>query len=282
MARPAGYALTLLVPGPWPREQAPSIAGFTAEWIPNDGRFVGALRFGAFPAERLSEIAACPGALLVEGRVDPCENPASLAELGRALSEAGALAVRVEQSKAAWAASDWADLAALDLFRALVVLLVGHDGAADGQVADPDGAPLVEAFCRYQLDDDPVLLTGQTFRTEADGPRHVLERWPDPRYPEGHACWNPFGVWHLLRGSDRQPAAPRHFIPSLAAQLLAAERKAGRPLTRAEVEALRDRAPSIVMEPRDARAMERVRGYADVDPGAVWEHWQVLRATLRK
>jgi hypothetical protein len=61
----------------------------------------------------------------------------------------------------------------------------------------------------------------------------------------------------------------------------AAEHQAGRARERSEVEALRDRAICITMEPADARAMERTRGYADVDPELVWEHWEVLRNGMR-
>ncbi|MBS2032016.1 MAG: hypothetical protein JST54_29225 [Deltaproteobacteria bacterium] len=68
------------------------------------------------------------------------------------------------------------------------------------------------------------------------------------------------------------------FVPSLAATLGAVETKNGRPLTREELEKLRDKSPCIAMKPRDAQEMERARGYADLDPELAWEQWQAYRA----
>lgn len=36
-------------------------------------------------------------------------------------------------------------------------------------------------------------------------------------------------------------------------------------------------APSIVMEHRDAQALERSRGYAGIDLERAWEQWQMFR-----
>jgi len=40
------------------------------------------------------------------------------------------------------------------------------------------------------------------------------------------------------------------------------------------------KAAVIAMKPRDARAMELQRGYADLDPELAWEQWQVARVGL--
>jgi hypothetical protein len=293
--RPPGFPITLLVPGPWAgADSVPSFEGWSVAWIPNDGHFGQAFRYGAFPKERVPEIEGCAGALLVEGRVDLLSDRAPLTRLAGALVAAGAFGVRVEESKVTYAAADWARLVeAGALFRALVVLLSDQEGVAscgmhvfglpDAEVADPvDGARLVSVLCLYQIAQDPVLLSGHTFQPDEATPRRTLERWPDGRYPESHSCCNPFGVWRMLAQSSRKAEGlVSWFMPSLEAQLLAAENKAGRPLTREEVEAIRDRAPVVAVKPRDARTLERSRGYADLDPDFAYEQLQIVRTRGR-
>ncbi len=292
-ARAPGYPITLLVPGPWSGPAAmPVLPGWSVEWIPNDGGIADAFGLGAFPGDQLPPIAQCPGALVVEGRADPLADHVPLATLGSALLRAGALAIRMEQSQAAWPAADWVELiAAAELFGALVVLLQGQEGVSsrgmhlfglpDAAAVGTDAASLVSALCRYQLDEDPLLLPGHTFCPTADSRRRTLERWPDARVSADHPCWNPFGVWRLLEhSSSRAARLAHHFMPSLVAQLRAAEGRAGRRLNREEVETLRDQAPCVAVEPRDARALERTRGYADLDPELAWEQWSLLRTCL--
>ena len=113
-------------------------------------------------------------------------------------------------------------------------------GLPDAQVeAAPDQAGrLLGAFNVYQLAEDPVLATGDTFTPDVDTPRRRLERWPDDGYPPDDACHNPFGVWRL--GPEGDGGDPRSelrpvFIPALVAVLTAAEEQAGRHLDREEV-----------------------------------------------
>jgi hypothetical protein len=70
-------------------------------------------------------------------------------------------------------------------------------------------------------------------------------------------------------------------MPSLVSVLLAAEREASRPLTRAEVESIRDEAACTAMPHDVARTLELSRGYADIDPELAWDQWQVIRTALR-
>jgi hypothetical protein len=66
------------------------------------------------------------------------------------------------------------------------------------------------------------------------------------------------------------------FIPSLAALLTRAEQLKGKPLTKREVEAIRDQA-NVVATPRDvAEDLAKTRGYDDVDPENVWNEWRKL------
>lgn len=108
----------------------------------------------------------------------------------------------------------------------------------------------------------------------------MLERWPDVAYPASSLNHNPYGVWRLSEpGAAAWPSpelAPV-FIPSLAALLMAAEDAAGRALTKAEVEAARDRAVCMTMKRRDAKRFERERGYADLVPELAWEQWRAMR-----
>jgi hypothetical protein len=69
-------------------------------------------------------------------------------------------------------------------------------------------------------------------------------------------------------------------VPALTVQLLAAERSEGRPLSQREVEALTSNATAIAMAPPEALALERSRGYADIEPELAWEQWQIVRSGL--
>lgn len=292
-----GRPVTLFVPGPWADATAVQRAlasdRWTVEWIENDGHFGEAFRFARLSPEQVAAVDRSRGAVVIEGRLELPREGAAFAEAGRALAAVGALGIRVEQSKAAWAASAWAEqVEAGELFTTLVVTLLGVEsvetcgmhlfGLPDARVEGRDsrvGQRIVHVFCNYQLDEDPLLLTGHTFRPDEDTPRRVLERWPDDRYPASHPCHNPFGLFRL--GSAQRSAPTRlavTFMPALVAILLAAEQKAGRALTQSEVEALRDAASCVTMDHRDARALERTRGYADLDPELVWQQWQLVRA----
>ncbi|HEU5076871.1 MAG TPA: hypothetical protein VFU02_21925, partial [Polyangiaceae bacterium] len=95
--------------------------------------------------------------------------------------------------------------------------------------------------------------------------------------------YNPFGIWRL-----QEPAAARiapvklvpTIMPSLVALLRATERSQGRPLTQHEVERLVSNSTAIAMEPKDVRALERSRGYADIEPELAWQQWQIVRNAL--
>jgi hypothetical protein len=147
-------------------------------------------------------------------------------------------------------------------------------------------APPLEAnrflgeFNVYQLAEDPVLVSGDTFRPDLDTPRRRFERWPDDGYPPGHACHNPFGVWRL--GAEGGEADSRSdlrpvFIPALVALLTAAEAEAGRHLRRDEVERVTSEGTCMMMTHAHAQQLERSRGYADLEPELAWRQWQVLR-----
>lgn len=271
-----------------------------AEWIENDGRFGQAFSMGpASPAE-VRAIDAAPGALLLTLPVDLHRERAAIAALGRALGACGALAVRIEESKVGLPVERWVTLIdgadPWSLYRAAVMVLAG-DGVAqtcgmhvfslpDARVAldgglDAAGAnALLGTFNVYQLAEDPLLLTGHTFAPDAATPRRALQRWPDARYARGHVCHNPFGVWRLgpPGSAGEAPSDPAPVImPALVVLLAGLERKAGRPLTRGEAEEAVRSAPAIAMDHRDARELERRRGYADIDPERAWEQWQIAR-----
>lgn len=271
-----------------------------AEWIENDGRFGEAFSFGTVDAKGVAAIDAVPGALVVSAQVDLREGRTRLVALVERLRAAGAIAVRLEQSKAGWEVDRWLELFGGDdpwgWHRGAVVYLSG-DGALQScgmhafSLPDvrvevkrrADAAALQElasVLNVYQLAEEPDLRSGQTFAPDADSPRRVVERWPDREYPEDHACHNPYGVWRLGSPGGKARSTPRLvpvFVPALRVVLGALEQQKGRPLTRAEVEEARDAAPCITMEPADARRMERSRGHADLDPELAWEQWKLVR-----
>ena len=66
-------------------------------------------------------------------------------------------------------------------------------------------------------------------------------------------------------------------IPPLVDVLSIKEREKGAPLTEAEVLDIRDKAVCVALPASERAAMDKARGYADLDPDNVWEHWQEVR-----
>ncbi|MBU2662531.1 DUF4261 domain-containing protein [Actinoplanes bogorensis] len=266
------------------------------EWVGNDGSFGAAFGHGTMTPEEQRAVAGAGSALVVDLPVYLGEAAGEVATLIAALGDAGALGVRLEQSKLGWPIARWVEaLAGGDpwlLYRCAVVML--EDGGVsrscgmhafgfpDAAVEAPPAVAneLLGVLNVYQLAEDPTLVSGDTFQPDQETPRRRLERWPDDGYPAGHACHNPFGVWRL--GAEGTTADSRSelrpvFIPPLVALLTAAEQKADRTLTRDEVERLTNEGTCMMMTHDDAKSLERGRGYADLEPELVWSQWQVLR-----
>lgn len=271
------------------------------EFVKNDGAFGQAFSFGTVEADQLAEIAAAPGALVLSLPIELHHGRKLISKLAKALEACGALAIRIEQSKLGFAIERWREL--MDsadpraLYQLAVVMLSGRKNVttcgmhvfslpdAQMDLDDETDAAAANDFLGslnvYQFVEDPLLLTGHRFAPDPETPQRALERWPDAAYPADHLCHNPFGVWRV-----GAPNSPPHgpdslayvFMPSLAAVLTAAEKKAGKKLTRKQVETIRDASSCVAMEHRDAQRMERSRGYADLEPSLAWEQWQVLRS----
>lgn len=67
-------------------------------------------------------------------------------------------------------------------------------------------------------------------------------------------------------------------VPALVTVLLNKENEKGEPLSEQEVLSIRDNAACIMMPVSVIAKMEESRGYPDVDPEYVWEHWQQARS----
>jgi hypothetical protein len=67
-------------------------------------------------------------------------------------------------------------------------------------------------------------------------------------------------------------------IPPLVDLLRAHQTRKGEPLTRSEVERIRDGAIAMMMSVAHARLMEKSRGYPDLDPANAWDEWQAVLA----
>lgn len=289
--------MTLLVPGG--RELQASDDG---AWLenPHDGSFGQSFSFGTVERSLVAQIDRAPGALLVKLPADLREGRAQVLGTLERLRRCGALAVRLEQSKLGWAIDHWLEVLESGeptaLHRTAVTLLVGkcevtscgmhafslpdcRVGLAPGEGPEAAQALLTELDV-YQLAEDPLLRSGQTFALDADAPKRALERWPDDGYPPEHWCHNPYGVWRLSPpGAKGRPQRKLHpeFMPSLVSLLTTLEQQHG-PLTRAQVEAATRGAVCMAVDPRAAQQLERTRGYADLDPELVWDQWSVLRA----
>jgi hypothetical protein len=70
------------------------------------------------------------------------------------------------------------------------------------------------------------------------------------------------------------------FIPPLGNLLLNLERSKGSLLTREEVLQARDKAVCMRMRSSMKAAMDKQRGWRDIDPDRVWQEWQQFRAKI--
>ena len=255
-------------------------------------------RTGRLPSDVVERVGACSHAAVVECGWRFDEEPRRTAALGRALRDAGGVAVRNEASGAA---SEWEPWLArlesgrpFDLF-AIAVLLVGGDGLfftcgmhhfdlADAQISMPTARAAIawlETFCVYQLAEQPALASGHTFAPTAEDDRRELVRWPDHRHEPSDGRHNPFGVWRFGEPGVATVDAPDLLptpMPSLSAVLTASESSQQRPLTKAEVEATVENCACVAMHPGDVAELERSRGYADIEPQLAWEQWQIVRS----
>jgi hypothetical protein len=286
--------LTLFVPGP--RGKTPAVE---SEWVanPGDHSFARAFGFGTVSEDKQRAIDSAPGAWVLSCPFDLREGRKEAAALVEQLAQAGALAVRVEQSKLGWDIERWLELVSSgdgwSLHRAVVVILENeefvqscgmHAFSLPDARTEPGGRDLISTFNTYQIDEEPLLSSGHTFAPDAKTPRRALQRWPDDGYPPSSPCHNPYGIWRMGppggQGRRAQPELRPVFVPSLVAVLAALEQNVGKPLTRVQVEEATSNGVCVAMEQRDAQTLERSRGYADIDPEFAWEQWQLVRAQL--
>lgn len=308
----------LLVPGPWTEAselvQPLVAAGFSAsasgprELASRDVRIEIVsdpdladgfkwMRMGLVPDSLVEAVRGCPSGAVVEVGIQTHEDPAWVASVSRALRDAGGVGVRVEASGAAMTWDTWLELlddGVLGAYRAGVLIAGAEDGALltrgmhqfdlpDVEIhcdTQEEAVEWLDALCCYQLEEAPVLRSGQNFRVEEDAPARSFERWPDHRHAPGDGRHNPFGLWRLLP-VDAEPVQMTGQavipVPPLVTVLKAAEEEAGRPLSREEVEAAVNDCTAMPMEPRDALILERSRGHADIEPMRAWEQWQIVR-----
>lgn len=251
-------------------------------------------RSGAADAELVAAAATCPSAALVEFGAPLHTAGEPLARIVGALRQAGAVGVRVEASGAAMTWASWddamADPTALVGHATLVFNTEGtvfttgmHAFERPDIQVEADDPHLVQVLANYQVVDDPVFATGHTFSIGPDAPRWALERWPDHRHSINDGRYNTYGVWRLVHPENALAAFETvpTIIPSLVAVLTSLEVKNERPLTEAQVRKVVEDAPSIAVEVSAAIAMERARGYVDIEPRLAWEQWQIVRDHYR-
>jgi hypothetical protein len=253
---------------------------------------------GRLSAEAIAQVSAFRNAALIE--VNACLDQATgiCATIGRAMLQANGVLVRMEGSGLASEIQNWIRSMESKETRDLVRTSVVFTGAGDSTfhtvgmnqfdrpdveirgVAEQEALHWLYEFCVYCLDEDPALTSGHTFRPDTDTPRRTIARWPELRHSDQDGRYNKFGVWvaTLAAADSLRPLEPVPVpIPALIAVLLAAERTKGGPLARSEVESVVDAAPSIAMAARDVQALERSRGYVDLEPRLAWEQWRAVR-----
>lgn len=87
-----------------------SLSSAHVTWVPNDGAFARAFGFGTVPDAGLKQIDAAPGAIVLDLPLDLMTGRSRVVEIVRGMRDAGALAVRIEQSKLGWLVDEWIGL----------------------------------------------------------------------------------------------------------------------------------------------------------------------------
>jgi hypothetical protein len=92
-------------------------------------------------------------------------------------------------------------------------------------------------------------------------------------------------MFEMFKKRPAPPSPPEDplclvFIPALVTVLLHSEKTLGRPLTEAEVIAIRDKAVCMAMSASHAAMMEEKRGYPNIVAETVWPEWQSARLQL--
>jgi hypothetical protein len=165
---------------------------------------------GQLSDETLTSIAAHTFTvyLIVDGRSR--DNVALIARAAAAVCATGGLGVKVETAGVAFSAETWSELHPYDPTRLFTVVLSGDEpfscgmrnfGLPDSQVhgvLSQEATELLTVFNRYQVDESPVLVEGQTFSVGVDAPLFRLHREPYPdEYSGDEGFWNPDGLWVL-------------------------------------------------------------------------------------
>jgi hypothetical protein len=135
-----------------------------AEWVENDGSFVHAFGLGTMSVEEQGAVNGAGSALVLDLPVYLSATAGEVATLIAALGDAGALGVRLEQSKLGWPVTHWVQgLESADpwmLYRCAVVVCRRTSGNPDGRTAGrkstrdrPFGIvvsqPVDRATCQY-------------------------------------------------------------------------------------------------------------------------------------
>jgi hypothetical protein len=80
------------------------------EWVENDGGFGAAFSFGTVAPAVVEALDAASGGLVLQWQVDLREGRQEVVAVVERLRDAGALAVRIEQSHLGWDVSRWLEL----------------------------------------------------------------------------------------------------------------------------------------------------------------------------
>lgn len=200
----------------------PSQTGFEFSVDGHDEEMAGAFAAG-FPSQVSEDFIKEIGThksvcfLLSMDEEQSPEAARAIALAAAAVVRAGGIGVKVETAGKAFTGTQWLEHAEPDELDHLYWLMV-LDSISDGpqtyscgmrNLGLPDAivegeefqqaAQLLRSFNRYQLNQGPELLEGQTFSTEEGAPRFRLSHEEDQPYDDDEVYTNPFGMWRLSR-----------------------------------------------------------------------------------
>lgn len=173
---------------------------------------------GNFTKEQLDLISRHTHTIYVIGDGGNIEAANKMLDVGKALLSSGGLAIKIESSGIAHTSDSWINLAKgkelYHTFKAFVTFAgeekyyyscgmhcLGYPDVTllrNGETWS-EAANLMETFLLYNLYENPILKSGETFSIDAKSPYYVLNHKICEHFQENHLFYNPYGIWELKK-----------------------------------------------------------------------------------
>lgn len=177
---------------------------------------------GKLPDECLEQIGQHASVVYLHFPINLQEQRERVSKFTQVVRQAGGIAVKVESAGVAHTWETWETKLGGSLFDlyCCAIVLVGdqqsfyscgmhHFGLPECEVPSyiglASGADLINRFNSWQINDRPIIKSGETFSAAANELPFRLDLKPDSRHAVDDLFHNPHGVWVLTRATSAEP-----------------------------------------------------------------------------